>query len=152
MENYNSKIKSNNTNQGDETMKAKSINVQIVKNLGNYETVRLGGEWELNGEDLQDAIRAAVEELEQAWSKPKTAPQSEPSPENVETPAPVEKTPQSAENGKKLVRFKEDAAILQAIVRRLQKCKTVTLETVCEHYELDEDAQKCVEAAIKLRG
>lgn len=133
-------------------MKAKSINVQIVKNLGNYETIRLGGEWELNGEDLQDAIRAAVEELEQAWSKPKAAPQSAPNPENVETPAPVEKTPQIAENGKKLVRFKEEAKILQAIVKRLQSDNSVTLKTVCEYYELDEDAQKCVEAAIKLRG
>lgn len=128
-------------------MKAKTINVQIIKNLGNYETIRLGGEWELNGENLQDAIRAAVEELEQAWSKPKSTP-----PENVETPAPVEETPQIAENGKKLVRFKEEAAILQAIVKRLQSDKAVTLETVCEYYELDEDAQKCVEAAIKLRG
>ena len=133
-------------------MKAKSINVQIVKNLGNYETIRIGGEWELNGENLQDAIRAAVEELEQAWSKPKSAPQSAPSPENVETPAQAEKTPQIAENGKKLVRFKEEAAILQAIVKRLHSDKAVTIETVSEHYELDEDAQKCVEAAIKLRG
>lgn len=133
-------------------MKAKTINVQIVKNLGNYETIRIGGEWELNGENLQDAIRAAVEELEQAWSKPKSAPQSAPNPETVETPAPVEKTPQIAKNGKKLVRFKEEAATLRAIVKRVQEDKAVTLETVCEHYELDEDAQKCVEAAIKLRG
>lgn len=133
-------------------MKAKTINVQIVKNLGNYETIRLGGEWELNGEDLQDAIRAAVEELEQAWSKPESATQSAPNPENVETPAPVEKTPQSAENGKKLVRFKEEAKLLQAIVKRVQEDSKVTLETVCEHYELDDDAVKCVEAAIKLRG
>lgn len=133
-------------------MKAKTINVQIVKNLGNYETIRLGGEWELNGEDLQDAIRAAVEELEQAWSKPKSAPQSAPTPENAETPAQVEKTPQIAENGKKLVRFKEEAKLLQAIVSRLQKDKTVTLETVCEHYDLDDDARRTIEAAIKLRG
>lgn len=133
-------------------MKAKTINVQIVKNLGNYETIRLGGEWELNGENLQDAIRAAVEELEQAWSKPKLSPQSAPNPAEIETPAPVEKTPQIAENGKKLVRFKEEAKILRAIVKRAQEDKSVTLETVCEHYELDEDAQKCVEAAIKLRG
>ena len=133
-------------------MKAKSINVQIVKNLGNYETIRLGGEWELNGENLQDAIRAAVEELEQAWSKPKAAPQIAPTPETVETPTQEEKTPQIAENGKKLVRFKEESKILQAIVTRVQKDKSVTLETVCEHYELDEDALKCVEAAIKLRG
>lgn len=133
-------------------MKAKSINVQIVKNLGNYETIRLGGEWELNGENLQDAIRAAVEELEQAWSKPKSATKSAPNPERVETPAPAEKTPQTKENGKKQCRFKEDAKILQAIVTRVQKDKSVTLETVCEHYELDDDALKCVEAAIKLRG
>lgn len=133
-------------------MKAKSINVQIVKNLGNYETIRLGGEWELNGEDLNDAIRAAVEELEQAWSKPKSAPQSAPNPKNAETPTPAEKTPQNEENGKKLVRFKEEAKILQAIIKRLQSDKAVTLETVCEHYELDDDAQKCVEVAIKLRG
>jgi hypothetical protein len=133
-------------------MKAKSINVQIVKNLGNYETIRLGGEWELNGENLQDAIGAAVEELEQAWSKPKSAPQSAPNPENVETPAPAEKTPQTKENEKKQCRFKEESKILQAIVTRVQADKTVTLETVCEHYELDDDALKCVEAAIKLRG
>lgn len=133
-------------------MKAKTINVQIVKNLGNYETIRLGGEWELNGENLQDAIRAAVEELEQAWSKPKAASQSAPNAGSVEAPAPLEKTPQIAESGKKLVRFKEEAKILRAIVKRAQEDKSVTLETVCEHYELDEDAQKCVEAAIKLRG
>lgn len=133
-------------------MKAKSINVQIVKNLGNYETIRLGGEWELNGENLQDAIRAAVEELEQAWSKPKTNAQSAPNPENAEAPEPVEKTPQTKENNKKQCRFKEESKILQAIVTRVQKDKSVTLETVCEHYELDEDALKCVEAAIKLRG
>lgn len=133
-------------------MKAKTINVQIVKNLGNYETIRLGGEWELNGENLQDAIRAAVEELEQAWSKPKSDPQSAPSPETVETQTPEEKTPQIAENGKKLVRFKEKARLLQAIVKRVQDDKAVTLETVCEHYELDEDARKVIEAAIKLRG
>lgn len=133
-------------------MKAKSINIQIVKNLGNYETIRLGGEWELNGENLQDAIRAAVEELEQAWSEPKSAPQSAPTPETVETPTQEQETPQIAENSKKLVRFKEEAKLLQAIVKRVQEDRTVTLETVCEHYELDDDAMKCVEAAIKLRG
>lgn len=132
-------------------MKAKTINVQIVKNLGNYESIRLGGEWELNGENLQDAIRAAVEELEQAWSKPKSSPQSAQNPENVETPAPVEKTTQIAENGKKLVRFKEEAKLLQAIIKRVQDDKAVTLATIEEHYALDDEARRTIEAAIKLR-
>lgn len=151
MENYNSKIKFNNTNQGDKAMKAKSINVQIVKNLGNYETIRLGGEWELNGENLQDAIRAAVDELEQAWSKSKSAPQIAPNSETVETPAPVDKTPQIAEKGKKLCRFREEPKLLQAIVTRVQNDKEVTLAIIEDHYTLDDEARRTVEAAIKLR-
>ena len=148
-------------------MKAKTINVQIVKNLGNYETIRLGGEWELNGEDLQDAIRAAVEELENAWRKPakpetsqsaqeaKTRYITSDKPEDVESTAAEEKTPQnenSGKNSRELCRFKEESALLQKIIKRVQKVKTLTLENVEQYYELDDDARKVIEAAIKLRG
>lgn len=141
-------------------MKAKTINVQIVKNLGNYETIRLGGEWELNGETLQDAIRAAVEELEQAWRKPakpdaqECATTSE-KPQEVETTTVEEKTPQNekkVENSRTIVRFKEESTLLQKIVRKLQNKKELTLADVEQYYELDEDAYKVIEAAIKLRG
>lgn len=130
-------------------MKAKTINVQIVKNLGNYESIRLGGEWELNGENLQDAIRAAVEELEQSWSKPKAEPKAE---TKVEPKSEPKAEPKKDPDGKTFVRFKEDAKILQAIVTRVTKDKSVTLETVCEHYSFDDDAMKTLQAAIKLRG
>lgn len=133
-------------------MKAKTINVQIVKNLGNYESIRIGGEWELNGENLQDAIRAAVEELEQSWSKPKAEQKGEqkvePKVEPKTDPAPAP----AIIDGKTFVRFKEEAKILQAIVTRVTKDKSVTLETVCNHYTFDDDAMKTLEAAIKLRG
>lgn len=133
-------------------MKAKTINVQIVKNLGNYESIRLGGEWELNGENLQDAIRAAVEELEQSWSKPnaeqKAEQRAEQRAEQKADPAPVP----AVIDGKTFVRFKEDAKILQAIVTRVTKDKSVTLETVCDRYAFDDDAMKTLEAAFKLRG
>lgn len=157
MENYHGEIKFNNTNQGDKTMKAKTINVQIVKNLGNYESIRIGGEWELNGENLQDAIRAAVEELEQSWSKPKAEPKVEPKVEpkaetKVEPKAEPKAEPKKDPDGRTFVRFKEDAKILQAIVTRVTKDKSVTLETVCEHYSFDDDAMKTLQAAIKLRG
>ena len=123
-------------------MKAKTINVQIVKNLGNYETIRLGGEWELNGEDLQDAIRAAVEELEQAWSKPKAAIQ-------VKTEQAAEQ-PKPAADGRQVVEFRKDNELLQKIVKRVQKTD-VTMARLLELYAFDDDARKCVEAAIKLR-
>ena len=155
-------------------MKAKSINVQIVKNLGNYETIRLGGEWELNGENLQDAIRAAVEELDNAWRKPQVQPSVPDTQQLIEAAQDIqkrattsettqaaqnttaeEKTPQnenSGENSRNLCRFKEESALLQKIVKRVQKVKTLTIEDVEQHYELDEDARKVIEAAIKLRG
>ena len=151
-------------------MTPKSINVQIVKNLGNYETIRLGGEWELNGENLQDAIRAAVDELESVWRKPanpdtsqlvaaaqdaqERATTSEEA-QVAETTTAKEKTPQnenSGKNSRELCRFKEESVLLQKIVKRVQKVKTLTIEDVEQYYELDEDARKVIEAAIKLRG
>lgn len=125
-------------------MKAKTINVQIVKNLGNYETIRLGGEWELNGESVGQATQAALSELNAAW-------------ELCKKPAPQVKTEQVAEqhkevaDGRQVVTFKNDQELLQKIVKRVQKTK-VTIDDVLEHYALDDEAKRCVEAAIKLRG
>ena len=125
-------------------MKAKTINVQIVINLGNYETMRLGGEWELNGESVEQATQQALAELNAAWKLCKK-------------PAPQVKTEQVAEqheevaDGRHVVTFKNDQELLQKIVKRVQKTK-VTIDDVMEHYALDDEAKRCVEAAIKLRG
>lgn len=125
-------------------MKAKTINVQIVKNCGNYESIRIGGEWELNGESVEQATQAALEELNAAW-------------ELCKKPAPQVKTEQSEEkptnaaDGRQIVTFKDDNELLQKIVKRVQKTK-ITIDDVLKYYALDDEAQRCVEAAIKLRG
>ena len=125
-------------------MKAKTINVQIVKNCGNYESIRIGGEWELNGESVEQATQAALAELNAAW-------------ELCKKPAPQVKTEQAAEqptqaaDGRQVVAFQRDNELLQKIVKRVQKTK-ITIEDVLKHYALDDEAQRCVEAAIKLRG
>lgn len=124
-------------------MKAKTINVQIVKNCGNYESIRIGGEWELNGESVEQATQAALAELSAAW-------------ELCKKPAPQVKTEQVAEqptqatDGRQVVTFQKDNELLQKIVKRVQKTK-ITIEDVLKHYALDDEAQRCVEAAIKLR-
>lgn len=114
-------------------MKAKSINVQIVKNLGNYETIRLGGEWELNGESVENAIKSAVEELEQAWTanNPKS-----------------KKTKPST--GRTAVEF--GGKLCQAIVNRVTNDAAVTMDAIKVHYDLDEESERVIDAAIKLRG
>lgn len=49
-------------------MKANTINVQITKNLGNYETIRIGGDWSLEaGETEAEAIAKASAMLEEAF-------------------------------------------------------------------------------------
>ena len=124
-------------------MKAKTINVQIVKNCGNYESIRIGGEWELNGESVEQATQAALAELNAAW-------------ELCKRPAPQVKTEQEAEqpkptaDGKQVVEFRKDNELLQKIVKRVQKTD-VTMARLLELYAFDDDARKCVEAAIKLR-
>mgnify|MGYP006923202242 FL=1 len=124
-------------------MKAKTINVQIVKNCGNYESIRIGGEWELNGESVEQATQAALAELNAAW-------------ELCKKPVPQVKTEQEAEqpkpaaDGRQVVEFRKDNELLQKIVKRVQKTD-VTMARLLELYAFDEDAQKCVEAAIKLR-
>lgn len=124
-------------------MKAKTINVQIVKNCGNYESIRIGGEWELNGESVEQATQAALVELNAAW-------------ELCKRPAPQVKTEQEAEqpkpaaDGRQVVEFRKDNELLQKIVRRVQKTD-VKMERLLELYAFDDDARKCVEAAIKLR-
>lgn len=122
-------------------MKAKTINVQVVKNLGNYESIRIGGEWELNGEELNAAIAAAVAELENAYSAmkaPKTEPKTEPKAEQVPT-------------GKISVCFNENTELLQKIVKRVKKTK-ITLAEIEQYYTFDEQARKTVELAIAMRG
>lgn len=124
-------------------MKAKTINVQIVKNCGNYESIRIGGEWELNGESVEQATQAALAELNAAW-------------ELCKKPAPQVKTEQEAEqpkpaaDGRQVVEFRKDNELLQKIVKRVQKTD-VTMARLLELYAFDDDARKCVEAAIKLR-
>lgn len=125
-------------------MKAKTINVQIVKNLGNYESIRIGGEWELNGESVEQATQQALEELNASWEVcKKQAPQ-------VKTEQ-VEEKHEEVADGRQVVTFEHDQELLQKIVKRVQKTK-VTIDDVLEYYALDDDAQRCVEAAIKLRG
>lgn len=124
-------------------MKAKTINVQIVKNCGNYESIRIGGEWELNGESVEQATQAALAELNAAW-------------ELCKRPAPQVKTEQEAEqpkqaaDGRQVVEFRKDNELLQKIVKRVQKTD-VKMDRLLELYAFDDDARKCVEAAIKLR-
>ena len=124
-------------------MKLTKIEVSCTFNAGNYESVKLGGEWEITeSETLTDAIQAATAAIRAEWERMKA--------QKVETPATVEKAPQNEEKSvnKRLVEF--GSPLLQKIVDRVMVDKSVTMDVIASHYDLTEDARKVIEAAITL--
>ena len=124
-------------------MKLTKVEVSCTFNAGNYESVKLGGEWEITeSETLTDAIQAATAAIRAEWERMKA--------QKVETPATVEKAPQNEEKAanKRLVEF--GSPLLQKIVDRVMTDKRVTMEVIASHYDLTEDARKVIEAAIRL--
>ena len=124
-------------------MKLTKIEVSCTFNAGNYESVKLGGEWEITeSETLTDALQAATSAIRAEWERMKA--------QKVETPAAVEKAPQNEEKSanKRLVEF--GSPLLQKIVDRVMADKSVTMEVIANHYDLTEDARKVIEAAITL--
>ena len=123
-------------------MKLTKVEVSCTFNAGNYESVKLGGEWEITeSETLTDALQAATSAIRAEWERMKAP--------KVETPATAEKAPQNEEKAqKRLVEF--GSPLLQKIVDRVIADKSVTMKVITDHYELTEDARKVIEAAITL--
>lgn len=124
-------------------MKLTKIEVSCTFNAGNYESVKLGGEWEITeSETLTDALQAATSAIRAEWERIKAP--------KTETPAATEKAPQNEEKAvnKRLVEF--GSPILQKIVDRVMTDKNVTMEVIESHYDLTDDARKVIQAAITL--
>ena len=132
-------------------MKQTSINVQITKNLGNYENIRLGGEWSIEeSENQAQAYSNALNELNNVYAQMFHVEQKES--ENPQAQAvEVSKAEPKVVDGKQFISFKENQNIVQSICRRVSKDKNVTMETIMQYYTLDEEARKVVELAIKMR-
>lgn len=124
-------------------MKLTKVEVSCTFNAGNYESVKLGGEWEITeSETLTDAIQAATSAIRAEWERMKA--------QKVETPATTEKAPQNEEKAvnKRMVEF--GSPLLQKIVDRVMADKSVTMEVIASHYDLTDDARKVIQAAIAL--
>lgn len=124
-------------------MKLTKVEVSCTFNAGNYESVKLGGEWEItDSETLSDALQSATNAIRAEWERMKA--------QKVETPATNEKAPQNEEKAesKRIVEF--GSPLLQKIVDRVMADKSVTMDVITEHYELTKDARKVIEAAITL--
>ena len=123
-------------------MKLTKVEVSGTFNAGNYESVKLGGEWEITeSETLTDALQAATAAIRAEWERMKAP--------KAEIPATDEKSTQNEEKAtKRLVEF--GSPLLQKIVDRVMADKSVTMEVIASHYDLTDDARKVIQAAITL--
>ena len=113
-------------------MKQTTINAQITKNLGNYESVRLGGEWSIEDEDPSQAYRSALAQLNQVFD---------------ELYHPKKKDAQNEK--KQVVEF--GTPLLQSICNRIAEKDDLTLDTIEQYYDLTPEAKKTVLLAIEMR-
>lgn len=124
-------------------MKLTKIEVSCTFNAGNYESVKLGGEWEITeSETLTDALQEAMNAIRAEWERMKAP--------KVEIPTAVEKATQNEEKAvnKRLVEF--GSPLLQKIVDRVMTDKSVTMEVITDHYDLTDDARKVIQSALTL--
>lgn len=123
-------------------MKLTKVEVCCTFNAGNYESVKLGGEWEITeSETLTDALQAATNAIRAEWERIKA--------QKAEIPAIIEKAQQNEEKtSKRLVEF--GSPLLQKIVDRVMADKSVTMDVILAHYDLTDDARKVIQAAITL--
>ena len=113
-------------------MKQTAINIQITKNLGNYESVRIGGEWSIEDEDPSQAYRSALSQLNQVFD---------------ELYHPKQKDAQNEK--KQVVEF--GTPLLQSICNRIAEKADLTLEKIEQYYDLTPEAKKTVMIALKMR-
>lgn len=119
-------------------MKQTTINAQITKNLGNYESVRLGGEWSIDeGENIEQAYRSALAQLNQVFDELYHPKQKDAPNEN------------KVQNAKQVVEF--GTPLLQSICNRIAERADLTLEKIEQYYDLTPEAKKTVMIAIKMR-
>lgn len=149
-------------------MRTNTLNLQVVVNLGNYETLRLGAEWTPeDGKSWSDSMREAdaelrtiasriVEERKQAPVAPATpvvpvapvAPVEEQKVNITELPAAEEDVPIVAEHEDTRELITKDSPKFAKILKRIEQ--GVVLDKVLQYYRFDETAQNVVEFCARL--
>lgn len=130
----------------------KTINLQFVKNVGNYESVRVGGEWSLDkGETIEQAMKQAndmlnkcfVELMQEREDARKTAKQEA----KQEAPADPNDTREEIFFG--TPRFQQ---VVNRIIARGENKEKTDIETIKKFFKFGEKEEKTILAAIQLNS
>lgn len=136
-------------------MKTTSLNLQIVVNIGNYESLRLGAEWtpdktEPNiAEEMQKAdavLREAAQKIIEQRHKEQKEAQS--AAQQVTAKEKITEEGNAHQTAEKKQKLTIATPCFQKILKRIES--GVKIETVLQYYEPDDEAMKVLKLAGKL--
>lgn len=131
-------------------MKTNTINLQIVINCGNYESLRLGGEWTKDAEQTDaDALLEADKILRDAAASI-LAQRTQEAAQRVQEAQKVAETEQKTE---KSAEQKRERVVMgerfKAILKRMQD-RNISLEEAEKYFDFDEECLKVISLAKRL--
>ena len=126
---------------------------EIVVNVGNYQSVRIGGEWSVTDTPTTEQVVKIDAELRQkvaevVESRKASAPQPQPEPEPQPQPQPEpEPQPQPEDKRELVTTSKADERKLKAILKKIQD--GTPEETVRKYFRFDEKAEFLVNTVLQ---
>ena len=133
---------------------------EIVVNVGNYQSIRIGGEWSVTDTPTTEQVISIDAELRQkvaeviesrkasAQPEPQPEPQPQPQPEPQPQPQPEpEPQPQPEDKRELVTTSKADERKLKAILKKIQD--GVPEETVRKFFRFDEKAEFLVNTVLQ---
>ena len=122
---------------------------EIVINVGNYQSIRIGGEWSVTETPTTEQVVKIDAELRQkvaevVESRKASAPQPQPEPQPEPQPQPQ---PQPEDKRELVTTSKADERKLKAILKKIQD--GVPEETVRKYFRFDEKAEFLVNTVLQ---
>lgn len=147
-------------------MQMTKFTYEIVVNVGNYQSIRIGGEWSVTETPTTEQVVKIDAELRQkvaevvesrkasAQPEPQPQPQPEPQPEPEPQPQPEpepepqpQPQPQPEDKRELVTTSKADERKLKAILKKIQD--GVPEETVRKYFRFDEKAEFLVNTVLQ---
>lgn len=135
-------------------MQMQKFTYEIVINVGNYQSIRIGGEWSVTETPTTEQVVkidaelrqkvAEVVESRKASAQPQPQPQPEPEPEPQPQPQPE---PQPEDKRELVTTSKADERKLKAILKKIQD--GVPEETVRKFFRFDDKAEFLVNTVLQ---
>ena len=133
-------------------MQMQKFTYEIVINVGNYQSIRIGGEWSVTETPTTEQVVKIDAELRQKVAevvesrKASAQPQPQPQPEPQPQPQP-EPQPEPEDKRELVTTSKADERKLKAILKKIQD--GVPEETVRKYFRFDEKAEFLVNTVLQ---